>query len=78
MLVDGILSIKMATYHTEDLPLLVYLPIVEADDSFDILQLLQKINLALVASHCSFICVFKLHSLQRKQLEVLCHDTVHG
>lgn len=63
MLVDGIASMRMATYHTEDLSLLVNLPIVEADDSFDILQLLQEIDLALVASHCSFICVFKLHSL---------------
>ena len=46
------------TYHTEDLPLLVNLPIVEADDSFDILELLKEIDLALVASYCRLIGIF--------------------
>jgi hypothetical protein len=58
--------------------LLVNLPIVEADYAFDILELLKKIDLTLVPSYCCLVGVFKLYSLQGKELEILCHDSVHG
>lgn len=52
------------TYHTEDLALLVDFPVIEADYTLDVLQFLEEINLALVASYGSLIGVFQLHSLQ--------------
>ena len=74
----NLFQVRFTNFHenTEGVFVRVKLPVIETDNSIQILQFLKQINFSFVASQSQRVDIFQVDSLESKDLKILSHNSV--